>query len=188
MPSRKQELFAEHFVLGVGNRKAAILAGFSEKSAHVAAARMLKNDNVLALIELKKEELQKKREQDDEENWLNPKNIARGFRNIHDRCMQATPVMRYNPATRRMEQITDENGAHVWSFDSNGANRAWENIAKHVGFYELDNSQKQPIINVNHTKNNILIQQHGDGNETAGNTGELAAGGLLTLLPAPSSE
>ena len=42
--------FAEGISLGLPKREAAIRAGYSERSAHVAASRLLKNAKVLALI------------------------------------------------------------------------------------------------------------------------------------------
>ena len=177
----KQYKFVEEYLKDFNGTQAAIRAGFSARSAHVQANRMLNNDKVLTQISEKKKELAKKAEDD----WMSPINIANGFRNIYSRCMQAEPVMRWDATQRRMVQATDEEGQGIWQFDSSGANRAWENIAKHIGFFELDNSQKTPIINVN------LLQQnnfYGNGEQAAGNHGELTDPSLFTLLPPPTSE
>ncbi len=183
--TRKQELFAEHLVAGYSKLQAAIMAGFSERSAHNAANRMMKDSSVLALIEDKKAvrslELQKKAEED----WMSPENIAKGFRNIYHRCMESEEVMRWDPVQKRMVPVVDEEGRTVYQFDSNGANRAWENIAKHIGFYELDNSQKTPIINV---QINQVNNVYGNGGQEAGNNGELTDPSLLTLLPPSTDE
>jgi phage terminase small subunit len=178
--TKKQTKFVDEYLKDFNATQAAIRSGFSFKTAGVQGHELLKKPQIQARLEEKKLELQK----NSEDNWLTPENIAKGFKNIHDRCMQAAPVMRYNSATRRMEQVTDENGNHVWQFDSNGANRAWENIAKHIGFYELDNTQKTPVINVN-----LLQQQnnfYGNGEQAAGNNGELTDPSLFTLLPPPT--
>lgn len=181
---KKKELFVNFLFAGNTQLQAAILAGYAPKSAHVAANRLLKDDNVKALIEAKRFELQRKAKEEEEANWLSTENVAKGFKNIHDRCMQATPVMRWDGRLRQMVQVTDDEGRAVWQFDSNGANRAWENIAKHVGFYELDNSQKNPIINVQLAQQN---NYYGNGEQATGNNGELTDPSLFTLLP-PSTD
>lgn len=47
----KQTLFANHYVLGKSGKDAAILAGYSEKSARFTASHLLTNDNILQHIE-----------------------------------------------------------------------------------------------------------------------------------------
>lgn len=171
--------------------QAAIRAGYSAKTAGVTASQLLKQPKIqLAIqekLELVKVENAARLAKEEEENWLDPINIARGFKDIYNRCMQAEPVMRYDAREKRMVPVRDEEGNAMYVFDSNGANRAWENIAKHVGFYELDNSQKQPIINIGITTNNIAIVNGDNHEEEAGNSNQLSAGNILTLLP-PSTE
>lgn len=187
--TRKKELFADYMVAGYEKLQAAILAGWSQKTAGVAASRALSDPKVLALIEEKKAaatlEIQQKAQKEAEQNWLSAENIAKGFKAIHDRCMQATPVMRWDAQQRRMVQATDEGGNHVWQFDSNGANRAWENIAKHVGFYELDNTQKTPVIKV---QLNQVNNYNGNGEQATGNNGGITDTSLFTLLPSPTDQ
>jgi len=181
---KKKELFVEHLLAGNTNMQAAILAGYSEKTAHAAASRLLKDVKVMALLEAKRFELQRRVEEDREKNWLTTENIALGFRDIFHRCMESEIVTRWDAVQKRMVPVVDEEGRTVYQFDSNGANRAWENIAKHIGFYELDNSQKTPIINVQINQVNNI---YGNGGQEAGNNGELTDRSLLTLLP-PSTE
>lgn len=50
-PSPKQRRFAIEYAIDHNATQAAIRAGYSERSAHVAAARLLKNDKVAAIIE-----------------------------------------------------------------------------------------------------------------------------------------
>ena len=57
---------------------------------------------------------------------------------VKNRCMQANPVL---------DKEGNETG--IWKFDSNGANKALDMLAKHVGFYETDNKQKAFNISVN---------------------------------------
>ncbi len=48
--SARRLRFCQNYISADTDREAAIAAGYSEKSAHVAAARLLKDDNVLAEI------------------------------------------------------------------------------------------------------------------------------------------
>ena len=56
--SAQHEKFCREYVLIYRKREAALRAGYSEKSAHVAANRLLKNDKILARVrELQEEQL-----------------------------------------------------------------------------------------------------------------------------------
>jgi len=72
--------------------------------------------------------------------------------------MQRIAVMRFDREARTMVQETTEDGEGVWTFDSAGANRALENLAKHIGYFELDNRQRQTVIQVNIQRNTINVQ------------------------------
>jgi phage terminase small subunit len=188
----KQQRFVDEYVKDPDRNQtqAARKAGYSEKTAAQAAAHLLKNPNIqLAIrekLELVRAETALKIQREEEENWLDPVNVAKGFKKIYDRCMQAEAVMRYDAREKRMVPVRDEHGNAMYVFDSNGANRAWENIAKHIGFYEIDNAQKAPIINIElNNTNNIAILNASD--EEAGDKDQFIDGNVLTMLP-PSSE
>ncbi len=53
--SARRLRFCQNYISADTDREAAIAAGYSEKSAHVAAARLLKDDNVLAEIARRQE-------------------------------------------------------------------------------------------------------------------------------------
>ncbi len=53
--SARRLRFCQNYISADTDREAAIAAGYSEKSAHVAAARLLKDDNVLAEITRRQE-------------------------------------------------------------------------------------------------------------------------------------
>ena len=56
--SDQQILFANEYIKDFHSTNAAIRAGYTERSAHVAASRLLRNDKIKALIdELKKERM-----------------------------------------------------------------------------------------------------------------------------------
>ena len=58
--SARRLRFCQNYISADTDREAAIAAGYSEKSAHVAAARLLKDDNVLAEIARRQEEASKR--------------------------------------------------------------------------------------------------------------------------------
>ena len=108
--------------------QAAIIAGYSEKTAYSIGDRLLKNVEISEEIKRKKELYAKGAEVD--AIWMNTR-----LRQMVERCMTAEPVM-----------IKNEHGEWVesgeYQFDSSGANKALEMLAKRTGFFELDNKQK----------------------------------------------
>lgn len=61
--------------------------------------------------------------------------LIENLKEIRDRCMQGTPVK-------------DKDGSPTgeWKFDANAAIKAIENLGKHIGFYDNDNSGGATII------------------------------------------
>lgn len=112
MLTPKQERFCQEYILDLNATQAAIRAGYAKGSAEVTGCRLLTNAKVSAFIQ----QLQKKTAEKLEitHEW-----ITKRFKDISDRCMK-----------------------EGLSFDPNGANKATENLAKHIGFFEKDNRQK----------------------------------------------
>lgn len=132
------EIFCQEYVVDFNGTQAAIKAGYTPKSARVQANRLLTNDNIQRRI---KELTQKKVErieytQDD---------VMRDLLEVKNRCMQKVPVMYYDKVDKEYKQEQDDLGRDVWKFDSQGANSALDKLAKHTGFYELDNKQRNVI-------------------------------------------
>lgn len=174
MTERKRK-FAEAFFRLNNIKLAGIEVGYSPKTATANGNRLLKDIGVLAIVE----ELRAKAS---EESFLETMSVAKCFKQIFDRCMQHERVMEFDHATKTMVPVRDEEGNAVYTFDANGANRAMENIAKHIGFYELDNTQKAPIIN-------IAILNNGSNNQGEADTpNQLTDTGVLTLLPPSADE
>lgn len=176
MNERKQK-FAHAFFRLNNIKLAAMEVGYSPNTATANGNRLLKDIGVSAILK----ELRDKAE---EESFLETINVAKSFKQIFDRCMQHEPVMQYNYQTKQMEPVRDDEGNALFTFDSNGANRAMENIAKHIGFYELDNTQKAPVINIA-----ILNNGNSDAQDAGTTTtNQLTNPGVLTLLPPSSDE
>ena len=128
----KQERFCREYVIDLNGTQAAIRAGYAENSANEQSSQLLAKLNIQQYISQLQEKVANKLE-------INQEWVARRFKEISDRCMQAEPVM-----------IPDGNGGYVesgeYKFDSAGANKATEMLGKHLGFFERDNSQKSDKI------------------------------------------
>ena len=131
MLNEKQKQFCEEYIIDLNGTQAAIRAGYSAKTANEQAAQLLAKLSIQEYIcELKNKRSERVKYSQDE--------LMRDILEVKNRCMQANPVL---------DKEGDETG--VWKFDSNGANKALDMLAKHVGFYETDNKQKAFNISVN---------------------------------------
>lgn len=163
--TNKEFSFADAILRGLGNIEAAKEAGYkctTDQAFGVQAQRLLKSASVKEYIRVETElrELNRRKKIEVDDLW-----ITEQFKEIYNRCMQRQPVMRYDREAGQMIQETDADGEGVWTFDSTGANRALENIAKHIGYYELDNKQRAPVIQVaivNNYNNHADDEDEGD--------------------------
>jgi len=156
--TEKEFKFADAILRGIAHNVAVVEAGYKCKTKEgisVQANRLLNSVNVKTYIALERElrELERRKKIEVDDLW-----ITEQFKEIYNRCMQRIPVMRYDRDAGQMVQETDDNGEGVWTFDSSGANRALENIAKHIGYFELDNRQRATVIQVNIQRNTINVQ------------------------------
>ena len=131
MLNDKQKQFCEEYIIDLNGTQAAIRAGYSKKTANEQAAQLLAKLSIQEYIcELKNKRSERVKYSQDE--------LMRDILEVKNRCMQANPVL---------DKEGNETG--IWKFDSNGANKALDMLAKHVGFYETDNKQKAFNISVN---------------------------------------
>ena len=131
MLNEKQKQFCEEYIIDLNGTQAAIRAGYSEKTANRIASELLSKLDIQEYIcELKNKRSERVRYSQDE--------LMRDILEVKNRCMQANPVL---------DKEGNEMG--IWKFDSTGANKALDILAKHVGFYETDNKQKAFNISVN---------------------------------------
>lgn len=131
----RQKAFCEYYIsTNFNGTQAAILAGYSKKTANVIASENLTKPNILKYIDkLKAERL--------ERVHITHDDILKDLIEVKERCMQKAPV------TFMGTQIKDKNGNNLWKFDAKGATKALELIGKHTGFFAEDNKQKQTIVN-----------------------------------------
>ena len=131
MLNEKQKQFCEEYIIDLNGTQAAIRAGYSEKTANRIASELLTKLDIQEYIcELKNKRSERVKYSQDE--------LMRDILEVKNRCMQANPVL---------DKEGNETG--VWQFDSNGANKALDMLAKHVGFYKTKNKQKAFNISVN---------------------------------------
>jgi phage terminase small subunit len=124
----RQKRFAAEYLMDLNATQAAIRAGYSEKSADVEG-HQLKNHPLVA------EEIARLQKEWQERTHINLDWVLRRFVDISNRCMQEEPVKIFDGK----EWV--ESGEY--QFDSSGAIKATENIARHLGFYAKDKEKPE---------------------------------------------
>lgn len=136
----KREKFCQEYLIDLNGTQAAIRAGYSKNTANEQAARLLANVSIQSrTVELKKEREKRTQVTADE--------VIKDIIELKNRCMQKVPVLHYDKELKQYVQEEDKDGNNVWKFDSQGANKALDMLAKHTGAYERDNLQQAVTIN-----------------------------------------
>lgn len=138
LENERWEIFCQEYVVDFNGTRAAIAAGYSKKTANrIANQNLSKLDIQNRIKELTQKKVKRiEYTQDD---------VMRDLLEVKNRCMQKVPVMYYDKVDKEYKQEQDDLGRDVWKFDSQGANSALDKLAKHTGFYELDNKQRNII-------------------------------------------
>jgi len=125
----KQERFCQEYLIDLNATQAYIRAGYTNESnsARASASQLLAHPSIRARIR----ELMDARSKD---TLIDAVYVVESLKEVHDRCMQARPVMAMGPGGQ-LEQKVDDEGRAVWQFDSNGANKALELLGKHVAMF-----------------------------------------------------
>ena len=150
--TRKERLFVEEYDRDGNGTQAAIRAGYAESSARSMASKLLANHNIAARVRL----LQK--EQADRLQLSADVVVVKLFETL-SMCMQAVPVMIWDPAERKMVE------SGQYSFDSKGATKCLELIGKHLGMF-TDKVQVSGSVNAGLERLDSVMQQlrgGGDG-------------------------
>ena len=143
--NEQKKRFADKYFETLNASQSAIYAGFSEETARQSGYQVLQRDDV-------QEYLSKLREEYAEKAGVSREWVLERFKLISDACVQATPVMEFDPVEKKMVHKGLEYGEPLYEFDSAGANSATTQIGKIIGAYEKDNGQKNTIINVSLSK------------------------------------
>lgn len=122
----QQRQFCDEYLIDLNATQAAIRAGYSIDGARSYASQLLDNEEVQEYISERQKRVSDKL-------GYTLETVLQNFATIHDRCMQGEPVLDF-----------DGNPTGEWKFDASNANRANENIGKHLGFFDADN--KRTII------------------------------------------
>lgn len=141
--NERQKQFCNEYLIDLNGTQAAIRAGYSEKTAYSIANENLRKPEIQKYIQ----ELQagiKKR------NRITQDEIIQDLIEIKNRCMQNVPVMYFDRIDKEWKHEGADIGEPVYKFDSNGANKALDQLTKILGAYEKDNKQKQDNISTVH--------------------------------------
>lgn len=141
----KQAAFVQEYLIDLNQTQAAIRAGYSERTAAEQAVRLRKRPEIAAAIEAGQEARAERTEVT--QDW-----VVQNLVQVVERSLQRAPVL-----NMRGEQVEDEEGRHVWRYDSTGANKALELLGKHVGMFSdkmkvehsgVDGGPLVPVLNV----------------------------------------
>lgn len=121
--SDKQRIFVEEYLVDLNATQAAIRAGYSERTASRIGPQLLGKNWVREAIE--KAQAKRARRVEVTQDY-----VINNLVEIVERTMQRAPVL-----DRKGEQVTDEEGRAVWTFDAKNANRALELLGKHLGIF-----------------------------------------------------
>jgi len=119
----QQKQFADEYLTDLNATRAAIRAGYSEKSARSKASQLLDDPDIHAYVSERQKRVSDKL-------GITLEKVLMNFAEIYQRSMQADPVIDF-----------EGNPTGEYKFDATNANRANENMGKHLGFYEKDNEQ-----------------------------------------------
>lgn len=119
----KQAAFVREYLVDLNATQAAIRAGYSERTASRIGPQLFGKNWVREAIE--KAQAKRARRVEVTQDY-----VLSNLVEVVERTMQRAPV-----TDRKGEQVTDEEGRAVWTFDAKGANRALELLGKHLGIF-----------------------------------------------------
>ena len=119
----KQKEFVRQYLVDLNATQAAIRAGYSVKTAYRQGADLLQKTSIREAIE--KAQAKRARRVEVTQDY-----VLSNLVEVVERSMQRAPV-----TDRKGEQVTDDEGRAVWTFDAKGANRALELLGKHLGIF-----------------------------------------------------
>ena len=124
LPDPRQELYAQHRAKGKTQVQAYELAGYVPDDGH--ASRMEAGNGRIG------ERIAELQQLSAELALIDNKWVLERLKDVAEKCMSAVEVL---------DQEGNRTGE--WKFEHSGANKALENIGKHIGFFKEDNKQKQ---------------------------------------------
>lgn len=122
----RQQRFVEEYLIDLNATQAAIRAGYSKKTAGQIGDENLKKPEIAAAVQSEMDKRSKRTE-------LTADYVITGLREVAERCLERAPVMAGRGEDR--QQLVDDEGRHVWTFDAAGANKAFELLGKHLKLF-----------------------------------------------------
>lgn len=119
----RQAHFVIEYIKDFNASAAAIRAGYSEKSSAQIGHNNLQNPKIRNAINTQLKARARR-------TLITADKILADMDSVAQRCMQAEPVMYFNKVEGEWKQLEDEDGNPVYQFDSAGANKALENLAR----------------------------------------------------------
>tara|TARA_R100001086_G_C11848201_1_gene260872 strand:- start:24602 stop:25105 length:504 start_codon:yes stop_codon:yes gene_type:complete len=125
----------------------------NQRTAESAAQRLLSNVEVQRRVQ----ELMDERS---ERVKIDADYVLNTIQEVAERCMQRAPVM--VRLGKEMVQAIDEEGRHVWRFDSSGANKSLELLGKHLKLFteKFEHSGSVDLSSLSDEKINELLKQY----------------------------
>lgn len=134
----KQEMFCREYITDFNGTKAAIRAGYSEKSAAEQASELLTKPKIQERVDTLIEE--RARALTVTQDWV----ISR-LQEVARRCLQEVRPLKGPFGT----DVKDDEGNQLFVFDARGGNQALELLGKHLGaFKEGDKTPNVLVVNV----------------------------------------
>ena len=154
--SPRHLIFAKEYLVDRNSTRAAIAAGYSEKSAHSQGCRLLKHAKIRAFIDdatkdmIESLDISAKSVIEEVANsaFFDIRNIFDGssLKNITD--LDDKTARAITSVKCRIEKLDGENFAEVIEVKTNCKLKSLDMLAKHLGLYESDNSQKDSNITI----------------------------------------
>ena len=142
----KQKRFITEFLVDLNATQAAIRAGYSRRTAYSIGQENLKKPEIRQAIDTAMKEREARTE-------ITADYVLTNLREIVDRCMQKQPVF------TKGEQVTDEQGRNVWTFNARDAIKALELLGKNLGLF-IDKTEIK--ADTNYTLFDLMREEFGE--------------------------
>ena len=106
MLNEKQKKFCEEYIIDFNGTQSAIREGYSKKTAYSMASENLRKPEVQAYL---KELIENRNKR----TGITQDEVVRDIIEVKNRCMQKTPVMRFDKEAKEYVHVQDELGRDV---------------------------------------------------------------------------